>query len=311
MGTNFYERYLDANADFASKIKGNFNGCEIDEILYLINNYKKILIFGDVQSGKTGRIEKIRNFVFAAETFDVVIIFGGTNVNLSNQTRDRMDKTRTNNSNHLFLNSTSVKGHDAMSLKDNGIIVELNVKKDAHDIDNVIKFMSSIRDETKVLVIDDESDYASLNIANQKESGSKIYSALTKLVQFENTKICMFTATPYANIINQKENELCPEVVYKLKNPKEYTGNKFFLDYADKVYITGFEKNKQSQEENFDSLHESIKYFIFDSALYNLKNESRYFELLINIDLRTNEMDIYYEQVTSFLKGVLFDKLRM
>jgi hypothetical protein len=309
MGTDFYDRYLKSDTDFITNIKENFNGSEIDEILYLINNYKKILIFGDVQSGKTGRIEKIRNDVFANESFDVVIIFGGTNINLSNQTRDRMNKTRTHKSNHLFLDSTGVKGLDAMSLKDDGCIVELNVKKDAYDIDNVIKFMSSIRSETKVLVIDDESDYASLNIANQKNEGSKIYSALTRIVKFENTRLCMFTATPYANIINQKENELCPEIIYKLKNPKEYTGNNFFLDHVDKVYITEFEKDGQSKERNIDSLYESIKYFIFNNALYNLRNEKRYFELLINIDLRKEAMDFYYDKISPYLKGVLFNKL--
>jgi hypothetical protein len=77
------------------------------------------------------------------------------------------------------------------------------------------------------LLIDDESDYASVN----KSRIEKEQSAIAELIEriYTKSKTCIFfqvTATPFANILsNIKYNDI------QLLTPSdEYTGSKFFLN---------------------------------------------------------------------------------
>jgi hypothetical protein len=77
------------------------------------------------------------------------------------------------------------------------------------------------------LLIDDESDYASVNNSRLEDEHSVIAEIIEKI--YEKSKICIFfqvTATPFANILSSAKYD----DIQMLMPSIEYTGSKFFLN---------------------------------------------------------------------------------
>ena len=93
-----------------------------------------------------------------------------------------------------------------------------------------------------MLVIDDESDYASIN-TKEEEDPTTINRHIRKLLEsFQKGSYVAYTATPYANIFIDHEafrdlrRDLFPkDFIYALDAPSNYFGaRKVFLDTDDK-----------------------------------------------------------------------------
>lgn len=280
---------------------------EINNIIDLILKERNVLVFGDVQSGKTERINRIRKKIFDDKIFDVIIFLGGTNSNLLDQSESRAlnEIKYTNDVIHIYHDRV-----ENLSIS-NEYIYDIITMKQKFYLDQILNVIKFISDELKVLIIDDESDYASINTGSSKNvdqrkeelsNQSEVNKILSIILERENSYLCSFTATPYANIANKKNGLISPKFIYRLKNNSEYTGIDFFEKIGNIVY-SGIEEKKEDENLNRGHIIESIKYFIFHTAVYNCNFEKRNFELLINIDSQTSKMDTYFKIVKNIIKN--------
>jgi hypothetical protein len=92
--------------------------------------------------------------------------------------------------------------------------------------------------ENKILLIDDECDFASNNIGeNGRESA--IFSAINTMYQSMLCgKMLSVTATPFSNIREQIKNgsEKYDRAIL-FKHSDEYTGSEYFFAKSDKYYV--------------------------------------------------------------------------
>jgi hypothetical protein len=102
----------------------------------------------------------------------------------------------------------------------------------------------------RILLIDDESDYASVNNSRHEDKRSAISEIIEKI--YEKSKICIFfqvTATPFANILSSAKYD----DIQMLMPNDEYTGSKFFLNKKNFYKLIDADKSKrETWKESID-----------------------------------------------------------
>jgi hypothetical protein len=231
------------------------------------------MVVGHVQSGKTLNYSSLVCKAADAGYKFIVIIAGGIN-NLRDQTQERMNESFVgyqggiqvgagigNDGKHLTpLSLTTVERdfnrQDADRLAQ-GINFEtvnvpllLVVKKNTSTLKNVIEWLEKQYKrndiEHAMLVVDDESDYASINTKDEDDP-TIINKRLRQLLSlFKRSAYVAYTATPYANIFidhkaqnNDVGEDLFPkDFIYALDAPTNYFGaRKIFLDSNQKYLV--------------------------------------------------------------------------
>jgi hypothetical protein len=210
---------------------------------------KRGMIVGDVQSGKTSNYIGLINKA-ADLGFRIIIIFSGLYESLRQQTQERIDEgfvgivsdlssefagnaigvelyrdpkkipvhpitrsgeagdLRKTNLPNLSLNTND---HYAIVVKKNPFVLKalLNWLYARADRDGQFKIIKNI----PLLVIDDEADYASLNV--DKDFVSKINGSIrATLALFEQSAFIGYTATPFANVFISDYNETKGKEIY-------------------------------------------------------------------------------------------------
>lgn len=226
------------------------------------------LIIGDVQSGKTSNYTGL--ICKAVDSgYKVIVLLTGTIEKLRQQTQQRIDEGFVGSDSNammkqreegliigvgkydtsirpMVLTSTSddFKAQNAKNLNFdlrniNGPVIFV-VKKNSTVLKRLNKWLSTYNqnDNNKIdhsiLVIDDEADNASVNTkADPEETPTAINGEIRKLLaMFKKSSYVGFTATPFANIFIDPENEnamyeedLFPkDYIYSLNAPSNYTG---------------------------------------------------------------------------------------
>lgn len=223
----------------------------------------KGLVIGNVQSGKTANMAALMAMA-ADEEWNMFIVLSGTIDNLREQTQGRFQRDLVSEFGNLdwelIDNPKCTKNYpQALSkLHLNGgkkryIIVCL---KNSTRLSNLIKFLNKDdenRKKLRILLIDDEADQAGVNSGkkNDDENRTKINRLIGYLMNNRNQKgeeiPCKFhsfnyiayTATPYANVLNEKpsiDSTYPSNFVMCLKSPHSYFGPQevFGLDGTDK-----------------------------------------------------------------------------
>lgn len=224
------------------------------------------MVVGHVQSGKTGNYAAI--VCKAADAgYKFIVVIAGDKNNLRNQTQERLNEAfigqskgvqvgaGKGNSSHekLPYSLTTVEKdfnkHDAdkvaqgLNFDNISVPILLVIKKNSGTLKNVIDWLQKqyVNKIVKhaMLVIDDESDYASIN-TKEEDDPTQINKKLRILLSlFQKSAYIAFTATPYANIFidhNAENTELGRDLfpkdfIYALDAPTNYFGaRKIFLD---------------------------------------------------------------------------------
>lgn len=274
------------------------------------------MVVGHVQSGKTGNYAGLVCKAADAGYKFIVVIAGSMN-NLRNQTQERLNEAfvgKTNgkqvgvgkgntDNNYIPFSLTTVERdfnkQDADRASQNTNFESINVpillviKKNTTTFNSVISWLekqykNKVLDHA-MLVIDDESDYASVN-TKEDEEPTAINKGIRKLLLlFSKSAYVAYTATPYANIFidHEAENEeygqdLFPrDFIYALEAPTNYFGaRKIFLDtehrhletVADyKEHIPVTHKKDHDLISLPDSLYEAIQVFLLNIAIRSLR----------------------------------------
>jgi len=256
---------------------------------------KNILIVGNVQSGKTnsflGTISKSldqkSNFIF---------IMGGVDNDIYSQNHERIF----NLFNHISLNNeitvfsksdykdNNKKEEIINLLKNDKKVVIVSIKN--HQVINAwTNFIKEINEFIQnSIIIDDESDQFTPNNINQEEIGERaatnkaVYSLL-KVLKNKNTFVSV-TATPYVQILLDKEDYLKPDYAFLIEPGKGYTPLSYFLtqdtyDRDDVTNIIDDDEIEQFKEGQYlgKSFYKAILTHIIHSVLFyywSLKKEN-------------------------------------
>jgi hypothetical protein len=274
------------------------------------------MVVGHVQSGKTGNYSALVCKAADAGYKFIVVIAGGIN-NLRNQTQERLNESfigqtkgvqvgsgkGNTNKKSMPLSLTTVEAdfnkQDAdraaqgLNFDNISVPILMVIKKHSKTLDNVIdwlerQYKNKVSNHA-ILLIDDESDYASINTKGEDDP-TAINKKLRKLLGlFQKSAYVAYTATPYANIfIDHKAGnedlgrDLFPkDFIYALEAPTNYFGaRKVFLDTDNfhLIPINDYIHNippDHKKDFNLDilpeSLHDAIRLFILNIAIRNLR----------------------------------------
>jgi len=301
----------------SNKIDNNIN--DYVNNVFKIDTPEKILLIGDVQSGKTKAIiEIIRNA--CKNNYKIVIVFAGHVDLLTKQTYDRINESFDNESSYKVLhyenfdeNLAEINQHYRYK---NSVII-FNLLKSKAIIKNLDWINKIIRSHvpSSILVIDDEGDFFSLEKNDKKHIADNIKIWYNELDW--NKKYISVTATPFDNIEFANINQYDRSVLLPFYKNDEYTGNNFFTQK--KNFFIKLNENKCLKEK----IRFSFEHWIINTckllneapALIKSTNiddekqkkifeeQTSHSELVLNIDRYNDEHDNAYQ----YIKELIFD----
>lgn len=312
------------------------------------------MVVGHVQSGKTANYSSLICKAADAGYKFIVVIAGGIN-NLRNQTQERIneafvgiDKGQQIGSGignapleKLPISLTTVekdfntqdakRNSQGTNFETNTTPILLVIKKNTTTLQNVISWLEN-QYKNKIsnhamLLIDDESDYASIN-TNDDNDPTKINERLRKLLNlFHKSSYVAYTATPFANIfINHEANhdkygeDLFPrDFIYTLDAPTNYFGaKKIFIESEKKYLISIPSKDEKAplplgHKKDFapqilpTSILEAIRVFLLNIAIrWRRGQEAKHNSMLIHATRFTDvhrKLSLLVENYLSLLKS--------
>lgn len=194
------------------------------DLVFKESGVKKALVVGKIQAGKT-----LFYTGFITRFFDqlegVCIVLAGTKTNLCDQTfirlsQDLSDLGITINNSLQKFDSRPINREVYVILKHNKYLKQLYTSLEYSGVKNI-------------LIIDDESDQASLNnfnYSNLKKGEDKASITHAELInviyQSDRTKYIQITATPQAHVLADMTDILRPDIMLALPTHANYFGNK-------------------------------------------------------------------------------------
>ena len=146
------------------------------------------------------------------------------------------------------------------------------------------------------MLIDDESDYASVNTRKEEDPTAINMRIREMLNHFDVSTYCAITATPFANVLIDVDNhnedlgsDLFPKsFIWTLDKPSTYMG-------VEEIVVNKFKdisllQGKEKIEENFQNAEEYLKIdkgLIFGKRLFNVdttnNNDNKIFNNFIEL----------------------------
>lgn len=312
------------------------------------------LVMGDVQSGKTANYNGL--IAKAADAgYKVVVLLTGLIEELRKQTQERMDegfvgrnsrdvvgvsknmqpvgagKYRNKFANVLtsidddFLtsNSRALRGMPLSNINEPVLFV---IKKNKSPLENLNKWLSQqiprglSKHQIPLLIVDDEADNASVN-TKKDEDPATINKLIRELLgQFSRSTYVAFTATPFANVFINPDNEkdLFPSnFIYSLNSPSNYIGAESIFSDEGKHKsqlreITDIEplipvthKKAHELHEIPDSMKMAVKVFILSCAIRDIRKEKlKHRSMLINVSRFTDIQGKIAEHLRQYLHDI-------
>lgn len=296
------------------------------------------LVIGDVQSGKTATYLGLFNKA-ADAGYRLIIVLAGSTESLRQQTQARLDEGFIGRDSRQFKSKTGVAAsptrHIGIGLLNQTVAnaqgmttvmqdfkrssqMATNITVDAHTAAPYVfvvkknkSVLKALQDwlaqqaksqgklEIPVLLLDDESDYASVN-TREEESPTAINAAIRGILgKFSRSSYLAFTATPFANIFidHDNDNDLFPrDFVYGLEAPTNYVGaervfgtidavdTQYAMDISDAgAYFPPSHKSWLDVGGLPESLRSATRVFLLGNALRDLRGDKGGRSMLINV----------------------------
>ncbi|MDW0111137.1 Z1 domain-containing protein [Sporosarcina aquimarina] len=323
------------------------------------------MVVGHVQSGKTANYASL--LCKAADAgYKFIVVIAGAQNNLRNQTQSRLEEifvgrnskgvgslkefdrayqpTCLTSIEHDFKKQL-VSAHATTNFESNPNPILIVIKKITSTLDHLLSWLNDNYPNTineSMLVIDDESDYASIN-TNKEEDPTTINKKIRELLaKFGKASYVAYTATPFANIfIDHKSQhilygeDLFPsDFIYALKAPDNYFGAEAIFGDESEKYIVQIPEDEvmmesDKEEENGfnlandkflikhkkdyiledlpNSLYDAVNHFLLNIGIRNLKNQrGKHNSMLVHISRLT---DVHIQ--IKFLIKTYVEKLKI
>lgn len=267
------------------------------------------IVIGKVQSGKTSNFISLISLAFD-NGYDIAIVLGGTKKPLLKQNSDRIKEyfhdVRDNvfvlnsNENADHLNEENIRGFLRREKK--VIVVGLKSVKQINSIMHIFK--NNTLNERPVLIIDDEGDEYSLNTKVKQKKESSTYSAILDLKNtLQRHCYVSVTATPQANLLISKIDELSPDFGVLVPPGNGYCGLDVFHS-DDKYTITIPENEEPLIEVGIPaSLKKSLAMFFVACAIQSHRTHRKdKLSMLIHISQFKKDHELEYKKVQELIK---------
>ncbi len=316
------------------------------------------MVVGNVQSGKTANYTGL--ICKAADAgYRLIVVIAGIHNNLRNQTQSRIDEGfvgresipdgRENASKIIgvghFDNSKTPwtfttafrdfnkRGAEQVggNLNDLKVPAVFVIKKNTSTLRNLIEWLKeyNARGLSKtvsapMLLIDDEADNASINIAKGKDEVSRINGQIRELLNlFQRSCYVGYTATPFANIfIDPDEDDkmagqdLFPKnFIVGLEAPSNYYGaTRMFVDESNE-FVRSINDNEEllpiKHDKEYlisalpDSLKLAVRCFVVARAIRLVRGHgSEHMSMLVNASRFTNVQGRLRGGIHDLLEGI-------
>lgn len=271
---------------------------------------------GYVQSGKTTSMSALCA-VAADKGFNLVVAILGSTLLLRDQNSRRIqDSIGLGERNYRWgivedLNARRSPG-EIQSQLERGRIVFIPVIKNA----SVLRKLATVLEaldlaSTRTLFIDDEADQASLNTRPNAAVASQTNAAISLLRAKAGRHLYVqYTATPYAPLLLNEDDELMPERVEFLRPGRGYTGGReFFIENRDRVIRVIPESDEQTTGTNLGSLPPSLQqalssYVAGAAVLFTQDEALAPISMLIHSTFKNDIQDRYKFLVDRYLRAM-------
>ncbi len=309
----------------------------------------KGLVTGSVQSGKTANMEGLISMA-ADYDWNFFIILSGTIDNLRKQTRDRFRADLQNSEGGVLWRVLDFTAEDKKFLEDELKLNTLTGSKNYANryltvclknktrLERLINWLYSDPKRTnklRIVVIDDEADQASINTAEITEEEEQERCAINQMIvnlvngrmadgsvppgniKFQSMNYISYTATPYANVLNEGPGvSLYPkDFICTLPEAYEYFGAKVIfgneeedcpgLPIVRRIPPTDEDELKKiHKEQRFDlpeSFKRSIAWFLCAAAIQRSRGVKKSISMLIHTAAIQNYHFVIYERVRYWL----------
>jgi hypothetical protein len=282
------------------------------------------LVIGYVQSGKTLSFTSVTALA-KDNNYQLVILIAGTSKPLSEQSYERVKKDlryedRYDRKWTIIKNANTADDRSTIKLKleqwnDPSVANEycstvlLTVMKNGQRLRSLTNMLRPLAlNGVPTLIIDDESDQASLNTrasANANEGltvgegdASVIYSRIHELRQlFNHHTFLQYTATPQANLFINILDRLSPNFIKLLTPGEGYTGGKtFFIDHPGLVRLipsAEIPSNQTAITEPPPTLLYALKLYFLSVADGEPTNDQRNRSMMVHPSRLTNAQALY------------------
>jgi hypothetical protein len=321
-----------------------------------VNFARRGLVIGDVQSGKTSNYIGLLSKAVDAG-YKVVILLTGTIEKLRQQTQIRVEEgfIGYDSFNQKRIGVGRVDGElniatplsmtsrvsDFTGKLDHNTVLSLNdksqpfvfvIKKNTTVLSKLFEALKNINTSNRsnsinqsLLMIDDESDNASINTNDPENDPTRTNKLIRQLLNlFDKSTYVGFTATPFANVFIDPTTEdemlkadLFPEhFIYALDSPSNYFGaNKVFID-SDKnlriiddveEHIFSYRHKKDwNGNRLFNSLNKAIYAFLLTNVIRDLRgHDTSHRTMMINVSRFVNVQSRVTEIVRYIVEGLL------
>lgn len=309
------------------------------------------MVVGHVQSGKTANYTGLVCKASDAG-YKVIIVLAGLLNSLRNQTQERIDSdfmgwctkddkyigaSRFCTKRRPVCLTTSVadfnkeKATTTLPLKAINEPIILVLKKNKNSLERLHEWLLAQNKHNlkdfPMLMIDDEADHASVNTNKEDKDPTTINRAIRNILSiFERSSYVGYTATPFANIFIDPENEnqmlngddykdLFPrDFILSLDPPDNYVGpHRIFTDDSDIDCIRSIGDNEDLlpikhkidhiPELLPESLQQAINCYVISRAIRLLRGQTgKHNSMMINASRFTN--------VQNHLSGLVYDRVK-
>lgn len=313
----------------------------------------KGLVYGSVQSGKTSNMAALMSLA-ADQDWNIFIILSGTIESLRCQTQHRFDNDLKSTT-AVTWDVLDLSGKDRDKAASSLILNTLNYRehsmryvtvclKQKNRLEALVNWLYSCPDRTKrmrIILIDDEADQASINTANiidpdQEDKVEQERKTINRLicnlvngktgdggtppVGFQSMNYICYTATPYANLLNETSGDsLYPrDFIRTLADPKEYFGPKVIFGNGDEDSCPGLDIIRTipaSDERQIKEIHDgvcfdlpnsyqdSIAWFLSASAVLRTKGFKKPISMLVHTSSKIDDHNAEYAQIRCWLNN--------
>lgn len=296
----------------------------------------KGLVLGYVQSGKTANYSAVITKALDAG-YKFIIVLAGIHNNLRYQTEVRLRQEIIGPSDER---ADSITRMDKEGDFDGKIAQSVNrilgsadgfgiavLKKNATVLRKFNNWLEEAKPDVlsdcKILVIDDESDQASINTKKNPELDSTAINKQIKLLikRFRIASYLGYTATPFANILidSSIDEDLFPrDFIVALKKPVSYIGAEeiFGSIQGDGEYHPGYplvrsinqidEIDNDEKDEDVDSLSTSMKLaidtFILAGALRLSRGQRKHISMLFHCSHLNTEQSSLHSAIEDYIR---------
>lgn len=300
----------------------------------------KGLVVGSVQSGKTANMIGLISMA-ADYGFNYFIVFSGMIDSLRQQTENRIfkDLNLSGTNKNLRWNKLSNPSPRSRSqelnwenidLRNNSyekyFTVSLKNSRRMKDLRDWLYSNKPKSKQLKVLIIDDEADQASVNTKDiDEEERTAINDLMLNLVDGYDDKelgavnYISYTATPYANVLNEVDGLFPKDFVFTLPLSEDYIGPKEIFglqepEESPRLHIV--RSIPPTDEDIMDDIHagtynqvspslkEALTWFFITACIFRIYGFKTPVSMLIHTSHRIINHNSMYKVIESFLYDV-------